>query len=182
MQNNFHNWTNPLRNTKKTSFQTISNGFSEQVRTHILYHCLCNFVQIPFVLKFWNTLFGFLRFRTKVSVRFYAQTASETGKSRLTTCWSWRSGLPAHLRTRLKGAPSSFHATRDVMLSASHVGVNTSSILSWRKRVNHTARKTSGLLVIITEKVHEDQLYLVWEIQNFIRGLTTKINTIVLQR
>jgi len=26
-----------------------------------------------------------------------------------------------HLRTRLKGSPSSFRATRDVMLSASHV-------------------------------------------------------------
>jgi len=33
----------------------------------------------------------------------------------------WRSGLPAHLRTRLKEAPCSFRATRDVMLSASHV-------------------------------------------------------------
>ena len=29
--------------------------------------------------------------------------------------------MPAHLRTRLKEAPSSFRATRDVMLSASHV-------------------------------------------------------------
>ena len=33
----------------------------------------------------------------------------------------WRSGLPAHLRTRLMKAPSSFRATRDVMLSTSHV-------------------------------------------------------------
>jgi len=42
----------------------------------------------------------------------------------------WRSGLPAHLRTsfsvahlrtRLKEAPSSLRATRDVMLCASHV-------------------------------------------------------------
>jgi len=33
----------------------------------------------------------------------------------------WRSGLPAHLRTRLKEAPSSFRTTRDVLLSASHV-------------------------------------------------------------
>jgi len=33
----------------------------------------------------------------------------------------WRSGLPARLRTRLKGAPSSFCAARDVILSASHV-------------------------------------------------------------
>ena len=33
----------------------------------------------------------------------------------------WRSGLPAHLRTRLKEAPGSFRATGgDVMLSASH--------------------------------------------------------------
>jgi len=32
-----------------------------------------------------------------------------------------RSGLPAHLRTRLKETPSSFRATRDVMLRASHV-------------------------------------------------------------
>jgi len=33
--------------------------------------------------------------------------------------------LPAHLRTRLKEAPSSFRATRDVMLSASHVAATT---------------------------------------------------------
>ena len=37
----------------------------------------------------------------------------------------WRGGLPAHLRTRSKDAPSSFHATRDVMLSASHVAATT---------------------------------------------------------
>ena len=34
---------------------------------------------------------------------------------------TWRSGLPAPLRTSLKEAPSSFRATRDVVLSASHV-------------------------------------------------------------
>jgi len=33
----------------------------------------------------------------------------------------WRSGLPAHLRTRLKGAPSRFRATGDIILSAPHV-------------------------------------------------------------
>jgi len=33
----------------------------------------------------------------------------------------WRSVLPAHWRTRLKEAPSSFRAARDVMLSASHL-------------------------------------------------------------
>jgi len=33
--------------------------------TCILYHCLCNFMQIPFMLKFWTTLFGIVRFRTK---------------------------------------------------------------------------------------------------------------------
>ena len=33
----------------------------------------------------------------------------------------WTSGLPAHLSTRLKGAPSSFRATGDVILSAPHV-------------------------------------------------------------
>ena len=37
---------------------------------------------------------------------------------------NWRSGVPAHLRTRLKEAPSSFRATRDVMLSASHVAAS----------------------------------------------------------
>jgi len=33
--------------------------------------------------------------------------------------------LPVHLRTRLKEAPSSFCATRDVILSASHIAVTT---------------------------------------------------------
>jgi len=30
----------------------FSNRFQDQVRTHILYQCLCNFMQIPFLLKF----------------------------------------------------------------------------------------------------------------------------------
>jgi len=40
------------------------------------------------------------------------------------------SGLPAHLRTRLNEAPSSFGVTRDVMLSASHVAA-TALLQKW---------------------------------------------------
>jgi len=46
-------------------FILILNNCPENVRTYILYHSLCNLMQIPFLLKFWTTLFGILRFRTK---------------------------------------------------------------------------------------------------------------------
>jgi len=41
------------------------NNFPGHVRTHVLYHSLCNLMQIPFLLKFLTTLFQYLRFRTK---------------------------------------------------------------------------------------------------------------------
>ena len=50
--------------------------------------------------------------------------ATSTPAASLPSVWCpsrWRSGLPAHLSTRLKGAPSSFLATGDVILSAPHV-------------------------------------------------------------
>jgi len=40
--------------------------------------------------------------------------------------------MPEHLRTRLKEAPSSFRATRDVMLSASHVAATALLQSQWR--------------------------------------------------
>jgi len=49
---------------KKASFQTNQIDFLGTY-VHILYHCRCNFKQIPFLLKFRTTLFGYLRFRTK---------------------------------------------------------------------------------------------------------------------
>jgi len=41
------------------------NNFPEHVRTHIVYHCLYNLMQIKYLSKFWTTLFGIERFRTK---------------------------------------------------------------------------------------------------------------------
>jgi len=46
-------------------FILILNNFPEHVRTYILHHRLCNLMQILFLSKFWATLFGILKFRTK---------------------------------------------------------------------------------------------------------------------
>jgi len=46
-------------------FILILNNFPEHVRTYILYHSLCNLMQISFLSKCWTTLFGIDRFRTK---------------------------------------------------------------------------------------------------------------------
>ena len=41
------------------------NNFPEHLPTYILYHSLCNLMQITFLLTFWTTLLGILRFPTK---------------------------------------------------------------------------------------------------------------------
>jgi len=47
--------------------------------------------------------------------------------------------LPAHLRTRLKEAPSSFRATRNVILSASHVAATA---LRWLRVLSQAKPRT----------------------------------------
>jgi len=46
-------------------FILISNNFPEHVWTYILYHSLCDLMQITFLIKFWTKLCGIERFRTK---------------------------------------------------------------------------------------------------------------------
>ena len=45
-------------------------NFPEYVPRHILYHSLFNLMRIPFLSKFWTTLFGIERFREKCYERF----------------------------------------------------------------------------------------------------------------
>ena len=40
------------------------NNFPGHVRTHVLYHSLCNLMQIQFLPKFWTALCGIERFST----------------------------------------------------------------------------------------------------------------------
>jgi len=52
-----------------------------------------------------------------------------------------RSGLPAHFSTRLKGAPSSFRATGDAILSAPHAAA--SALLHFRNGSSLIVRNKS---------------------------------------
>ena len=73
---------------KKTSFQTNFKPFPEHVPTYILYHCLCNLMQIPLLLNFELHYSESRDFEQNVKYGFHIELASEIDKYRLKTCCS----------------------------------------------------------------------------------------------
>jgi len=83
---------------------------------------------------------------------------------RISTIWS---GLPAHLSTRLKGAPSSFRDTGKIILSAPHAAATVLLKMQHIPRKSHNARRLAiellcNCLCSLSQKIWRALVYMKW--------------------